>query len=684
MVLLLAPLLAPLAAESTLPFLAELVALLAASALIGYLCQRIGLVPIVGFLVAGVLLSPNTFGIIRDQPLIEAAAEIGVILLLFTIGIEFSLDQLARIRRLIFVGGGLQVGLVIAIVTVVLLLFRVPWQVGVFTGCLVALSSTAVVMKLLADRGETTASGGQIALGMLIFQDLAVVAMVLVVPMLSGTGGSVAAVVQALATAVGIIGGVLVVARRVMPPLLEAVARTCSQEVFLLSVSAICFGTAYLTSLAGVSLSLGAFLAGLLVSDTRFKEYALGEILPLQVLFSATFFVSVGLLRDVRFLLQNLPLVALVLGAVVLIKVVTTAASVRLLGYGGGVAAFASLLLAQIGEFSLVLERTGGDAGLTPAGLGETGTQTFIAATVILIIATPFLAQAGAAFQQRLATRADKPTIDQDGDGVPDANGFATLTDHVILAGYGAAAQALAPVLQNAGVPYGIVTLSPGGANAAEEVGYPVLRSDYTRPQTLTLAGIMRARLLVVADDTPAMAERVVAVVRGIHPTLPIIARTRFVDEADGLTAAGADHVVADEHASVTQMANHVLRAYDRDVEQIVGATPLRMPQQRTNGVAPRAAPVRLRDAAYGTSRCTHVRDVTEVVPMGTVCADCVQQGDRWVHLRVCMRCGYVGCCDSSKNKHAAQHFAISTHPVMRSLEPGEAWGWCYVDRLTL
>jgi CPA2 family monovalent cation:H+ antiporter-2 len=673
------------AANSTLPFLAEVVALLAASALIGYLCQRIGLVPIVGFLVAGVLLSPNTFGIIRDPALIEAAAEIGVILLLFTIGIEFSLDQLARIRRFIFLGGGLQVGLVIALVTGGLLVVGVPWQMGVFTGCLVALSSTAVVMKLLADRGEATSPGGQIALGMLIFQDLAVVAMVLVVPMLGGTGGSAVAIVQALATAVGIIAGVLVVARRVMPPLLEAVARTCSQEVFLLSVSAICFGTAYLTSLAGVSLSLGAFLAGLVVSDTRFKEYALGEILPLQVLFSATFFVSVGLLLDVRFLVQNLPLVALVVSVVVLIKVVTTAASVRVLGFGGGAAAFAGLLLAQIGEFSLVLQRTGADAGLTPAGLGEIGTQTFIAATVVLIIATPFLAQAGGVLQQRWAAHAATPTVDQDGDGVPDGDGFATLTDHVILAGYGAAAQALAPVLHTAGVPLGIVTLSPGGANAAEDAGYPVLRSDYTRAQTLTLVGIRRARLLVVADDLPAITERVVTVVRGLHPTLPILARTRFVDEADAVRAAGADHVVADEHASVLHLADLVLRAYDRDGEQLVRAMAPAVRQQRTNGVGgPHPAPVQLRDAAYTATRCTHVRDVTAIVPAGTVCADCVQQGDRWVHLRVCMRCGYVGCCDSSKNKHASQHFAVSAHPVMRSLEPGEQWGWCYVDRVTL
>ncbi|MDQ3253967.1 MAG: cation:proton antiporter, partial [Acidobacteriota bacterium] len=251
-------------------FLTEVVWLIVAGAAIAYVCNRFGLVPIVGFLLAGVVIGPNALGLVRDQSLVDAAAEIGVILLLYTIGIEFSLEKLAKIKRLIFGGGGMQVVLATLVMTGSLALFGVEWRTGLFTGFLVALSSTAIVLKLLGDRAETNSPQGQVGLGLLIFQDLAIIVMVLLVPVISGRGGSSLEIVWALTKAGAIIGIVLLFARRLMPKVLEMVARTCSSELFLLTVIAICFGTAYLTSLAGVSLSLGAFLAGLLVSESRF------------------------------------------------------------------------------------------------------------------------------------------------------------------------------------------------------------------------------------------------------------------------------------------------------------------------------------------------------------------------------------------------------------------------------
>jgi CPA2 family monovalent cation:H+ antiporter-2 len=300
-------------------FLTEAVALVLAGAVIAYVCFRLGLVPIVGFLVAGVVIGPNALGLVRDQDVVDAAAEVGVMFLLFTIGIEFSLAKLGRIKHLIFTGGGLQVAGASFVTTAVLAMLGVEWRAALFTGFLVALSSTAIVLKLLADRGETTTPHGEVALGLLIFQDLAVIVMVLLVPLLAGAGGSAWAIGLALAKAGAIIALVLVVARRVMPIVLESVARTCSPELFLLTVIAICFGTAYVTNLAGVSLSLGAFLAGLLVSESRFSHHALGEILPLQILFSATFFVSVGMLLDLMFLLTYLPQVLLAIALVLLV-----------------------------------------------------------------------------------------------------------------------------------------------------------------------------------------------------------------------------------------------------------------------------------------------------------------------------------------------------------------------------
>ena len=343
------------AGEAAPSYVTELTLFLVVSAAVAFAFFRIGVTPIIGFLIAGVLIGPSALGLVRNRELIDAAAEIGVILLLFTIGIEFSLEKLARIRRLIFLGGGLQAVLLVLLALLALLPFGVSLGSGIFTGFLIALSSTAIVMKLLSDRSETNTEAGQVSLGMLIFQDLAVVMMVLLVPILAGEGGSALDILWALVRAGGIIVLVLVLAGRVMPRVLEAVARTCSQEIFLLTVIGICFGTAYITSLAGVSLSLGAFLAGLLVSESRFGQQALSEILPLQILFSAAFFLSVGLLLDVRFLIANLPVILVTIVAVLALKAAVTTMSARSLGLPLATALPAGLLLAQVGEFSFVL-----------------------------------------------------------------------------------------------------------------------------------------------------------------------------------------------------------------------------------------------------------------------------------------------------------------------------------------
>ncbi|MFC6749012.1 cation:proton antiporter [Deinococcus aquaticus] len=354
-------------------FLLQLTLLLGVSALAAYLSFRLRLIPIIGFLVAGVVAGPGALGLIRDQELISAASEVGVMLLLFTIGIEFSLERLSRIARQIFVGGGLQVGLTVLAGAGALLLAGVGAPDAVFTGCLIALSSTAIVMRLLGERGETNGPAGQVSLGILIFQDLAVVLMVLLIPMLAGQGGGALGVLVALAKAGGIIAFVLIAARRIVPPIMEVVARTCSSEIFLLTVVALCFGTASLTAMAGVSLALGAFLAGLLVSESRYGAQAMGEILPLQILFSAAFFLSVGLQLNLGFLVGHL---GVVLGAALLIvalKVLVTFVSVRLLGESTRTALPVAFLTAQVGEFSFVLATTGTALGLSFAGMGAQG-----------------------------------------------------------------------------------------------------------------------------------------------------------------------------------------------------------------------------------------------------------------------------------------------------------------------
>ena len=687
------------------PFLAEAAICILAGAAIAYVCSRLGLVPIVGFLATGVVIGPNALGLVKNQALIDQAAELGVILLLYTIGIEFSLDKLARIKKLIFVGGGLQVGLVTLAVTGVLSVFGVDWKVGIFTGFLVALSSTAIVLKLLGDRGETGADHGRVGLGLLIFQDLAIIAMVLLVPALAGQGGSLMDVTWALGKAGLIIALVLAIARRIMPPVLERVALTCSPEIFLLSVFAICLTTAYLVSLAGISVSLGAFLAGLVVSESRFSHHAFAEIMPIQILFSAVFFVSVGMLLDVSFFIQNLPLVLGVIVLVLVLKVLTTGVAALALGYRLPVAASSAMMLAQVGEFSFVLERTGREMGLHPAGMAEVGSQTFIAATVVLMVFTPALSRAGASIGARLDARREAAEAEAM-EAAVEHHDIPELEDHVVISGYAQGARRLVPVFAERGIPVIVTTLSPTGANEVEALGIPALRGDSTKGETLRRAGIQRARALIIADDEPAQAASIAHIARSLNKDLRITIRTRSTADVTALTEAGADEVVTEELESTLQVCGDVLALYGVASEEIQAHAGKVRDLARTGALDPgesgteegahRPALVSSPTAGTGKARidtesyvslklpessnCSHLGEVRKVLPKSAGCEECLAKGEDWVHLRLCMTCGHVGCCDTSKNKHATAHYHATGHPIMRSLEPGEEWGWCFVD----
>ena len=555
-------------------FFVEVALLLVSGALIAYIGYRLNLVPIVGFLLTGVIIGPNGLGVISEPDLVDATAQVGVILLLFTIGIEFSLDKLARIKNLVFGGGGLQVVLTSGITLGVLSLFGVPWQIGLFTGFMVALSSTAIVLKLLGSKGETNTEPGQASLGILIFQDLAIIVMVLLVPMLAGEAGSPTEIFSALGKAGLIIVVALFGARRLMPWLLERVARTCSQELFLLSLIAICFGMALLASLAGVSLELGAFLAGLIVSESRYSEHAFGEIMPLQILFAATFFVSVGMLLDLGFLFANLPIVLGVIAAVLVLKLFTSFISVRMLGYSLSTSVAVGFILAQVGEFSFVLEKAGRELNLYPAGMAETGSKIFIAATVVLMVFTPLLNQ----FGMFLAKKLEAPEAEEEED-MPDAatsteathlsDEHLNLENHVVIAGYGYAARRYVEVLHAASIPHVVITLSPKRAAEAENDGILVVRGDPTRQNALQNARLLYAKLLFIPDDDTELAHRVSSVARTLNPTIHIIARTRFHTAVKELIHAGADHVITDEYETIVQLFAATLRDYQIDAEEI-------------------------------------------------------------------------------------------------------------------
>lgn len=552
----------------SLPFLNEIVALFLVSVLIAYICYRIKLVPIVGFLIAGVIIGPNALALVQDIELVDMLAEIGIILLLFTIGIEFSLEKLARIKNAIIVGGGLQVSLSVAAVVGILIFFGVEWKVAVYTGCLVALSSTAIILGLLSEQGKTDTPTGRLSLAVLIFQDLAIIAMVLLIPILSGESDSTADVFIVLGKAALLITVVVVLARKVVPWILEKVAHTRRQELFILTVMAICFGTAALTNLADVSLALGAFLAGLVVSESHYSDHALSEILPLKTIFNAVFFVSVGMLLDLQFVLEHPLLLLGVAAGVLLLKFILSSISLLVLGYPIRIAAATGLVLAQIGEFSFVLERAGRSAGLTPGGFGELGSQTFIAVSVLLMLLTPLFLKISPKIGELLA----KTPLRKIGDHRKESSSeqeHTDLEDHVILVGYGPAGRNLAKVFKDTGIPFIVVEMNPKSVNEMRADGLNAIYGDASRTHILEHAGVYKAKLCIVVINEPRVTPRIIKIAKYLNPTIEVIARTRYLSEAEILKQNGADQVVPAEMETTVRLFSNVLRSYLIPEEEI-------------------------------------------------------------------------------------------------------------------
>ena len=555
------------------PLLEELAVLVVAGTLIAVISARLGTAPIVGFLVAGALIGPGGIGLIRDIDLVNQSADIGVMLLLFTLGIEFSLERVRRLASLFLVGGAIQVGVTTGLTTLIVAAFGTGWRTALFTGLLVSLSSTAIVLKMLSQRRATTSPTGNVAVSLLIFQDLAIVGMVLVVPLLGGESSGPAGLFVAVGKAAGIVVVVVVLARTLMPGLMRWVARHESAEVFLLTVLAICFGTAYLTSLLDVSLSLGAFLAGLMVSESRLAARALGEVMPLQVLFSATFFVSIGMLFDPAYLARNALLVfGLALGVVV-VKLLATALAAVLLRQPRTVVVSSALILAQIGEFSFVLERAGEEFGLVPAGLAG-GTDAFIAVTVVLMALSPYAMR----FTDRAAARIEAGRRREEIHLESSAEAFShygsDLRDHVVVTGYGPRARRVIDALELVSVPYTIVTLDAEAEQQAVESGRSVLVGDVERHLIAERAGLGDARVVLAVDSPPAAVEQFARIAREHNPSVVVLAWAEDLDDAAGLQRDGlVDHVVAERQAALDALIAHTLghfRIPETDTETIM------------------------------------------------------------------------------------------------------------------
>jgi len=482
-------------------------------------------------------------------------AEIGVALLLFTIGLEFSLRRLLEMKRLVLLGGTLQVVVSILATTVIAYGLGRPVSQSIFFGFLFALSSTAIVLKTYIDRAEVDAPHGRAAVGILLFQDLSIVPMMLLVPILSGRNASSSSQIAiTFATAIVAIAVIYLATRRLVPYLLHHIVRLRSPEVFISSVVLICLGTSFLTAQFGLSLALGAFIAGMVLSESEYNHQIIADILPFRDVFNSLFFISIGMLLSLSALASNIVVVIFWVAGLIVVKALITLAVVRLLGYSLRIATMTALGLAQIGEFSFILAKTSVPEGL----LSEVDYQRFLAASIISMIGTPFLIKAapriGYALQSLFgASSALEPNV---ASYQPEED---ELKGHVIIVGYGFNGRNLAKVLRRTKVPYLVLELNADAVRSARAEGERVIYGDATRREVMHSVGIDDARVLVLAISDPVATRHTVWLGREMNPEIHIIVRTRYMSEITDLRELGSDEIIPEEFETSIEIFSRVL-----------------------------------------------------------------------------------------------------------------------------
>ncbi len=540
----------------------ELTLLYLLAAVLGVVaCRSLKLPPMLGYLAVGVVIGPNALALAQKSEGIRHLGEFGVVFLMFVIGLEFNLPKLRAMRRHVFGLGLLQVVLTVLVMTAGSLalaalapsLWHMSWQASLALSGAVAMSSTAIVIKLMSDRLEMESEHGKRVVGVLLFQDLAVVPLLVLIPALGSTPEQLfTALALAGLKATLLIAVLLVGGQRVMRWWLTLVARRKSEELFVLNLLLITLGLAWLTELAGLSLALGAFLAGMLISETEYKHQVETDIRPFHDVLLGLFFITIGMLLDWRLVLERWPLVMVLLVLPVLFKLVLVAAIARALGATAGVALRTGLYLAQAGEFGFVLLTLSGQNGLVPPALSN----PILASMVLSMLATPFIIMYSNRIVMKLVS---SEWLQQSLQMTTIARKSINTNRHVIICGYGRCGQNLARMLDGEGIPYMALDLDPDRVRQAAAAGDSVVFGDAGRLQALMAAGLARASAVVVTYlDTPA-AIKVLANTRAHAPQVPVIVRTQHDHDLEKLQEAGATEVVPEAIEGSLMLASHAL-----------------------------------------------------------------------------------------------------------------------------
>jgi len=539
--------------------LADLLIIFGLSIPVVFIFSKLKIAPLVGFLLAGILAGPFGLGLIREIENIEFLAEIGVVLLLFTIGIEFSLRELLKLRRIVLLGGGLQVFITSVIVAFIFMWLGYSPEAAIFMGLIVALSSTAIVLKLMQEKGEIYSAHGRIALGILIFQDIAAVFIIILAPFLGGEEVVGSALFNLLFRGIGLVLLTLISSRYVVPFLLYQVAKTRNSELFLLSIVAIGLSVAWISSLAGLSLALGAFLAGLIISESEYAVQALGNVIPFRDMFMSIFFVSTGMLLNLDIVRTHLLLILTATVLVLLLKTFVNSLTTFIIGFPLHTMLLVGFSLAQIGEFSLITANVGFENGI----LSREIYQEFLAVTVLSMVLTPSFIGLGSrsiVFIEKLPLpkilsynryRDFQEDVQEQG-----------LENHLIIIGFGINGRNVAIAAKKVSIPYIIVEINPETVRHEKRKGEPIIYGDSAQKTVLEHAGIRTAKSVVVTASDPASSARIIEAARRLNPNVHIIARTHFLNQIDRFYSVGADEVVSDEFECSIELFSRVLNRY--------------------------------------------------------------------------------------------------------------------------
>jgi len=540
----------------------DIVVILLVALPIIFLFKKINLPSIVGFLIAGMLIGPYGFNLIRSVNQISVMAEIGIMLLMFTIGLEFSLSQLIRIKKFLLIAGGFQLLITIIFCSIIFTVLGIEINQAIFFSLLVSLSSTAIVLKILSDKDELESPHGKISIGILIFQDLAIVPMFLLLPLLSGFGqlaGSDIAV--KILIAFGVLAGLLLLARFLMPLIVYQLANIRSREAFTIGVILLLLGTAYITHSFGLSFALGAFIAGLILSESDYNHQIVSDILPFRDSFNSIFFVSIGLLLNIQFVLENVLLISGLTLGIIIVKTLVIVAIVYFMKYPLRIGILAGLGLAQIGEFSFVLAQ----AGLNFKLIGNDYYNSFLASTIFSMILTPLLI--------KLSPFIAGKTSALEKDKKHNENYLENLHAHVIIAGFGLNGSNLARVLKETGIKYVVTELNPDTVKKEKAKDEKIIYGDISREEVLKAVRIDKANIIVYAISDPAVTKLSLKLVKKLNPNIYALVRTRYINEIDELKKLGADEVIPEEFETALQIFRKVLERYHIPLNVIMKQT---------------------------------------------------------------------------------------------------------------